>query len=86
MGLVELAKMKHQFKEPEDKLFVKQHFAVAAPVLHMRKKDRSKRFCIDYQGWNQVMNKNKYPLSRIDDLFFQLSEAKVVSRLDLKSR
>ena len=34
---------------------------------------------------NKVAIKNKYPLPRIDDLFDQLSRAKVFSKLDLRS-
>jgi hypothetical protein len=30
--------------------------------------------------------KNKYPLSRIDDLFDQLKDAKIFSKIDLRSR
>ncbi|XP_073120319.1 uncharacterized protein [Henckelia pumila] len=36
------------------------------------KKDGSMRLCIDYLQLNRVTIKNKYPLSRIDDLFDQL--------------
>src|SRR5262249_23865823 len=41
--------------------------------------------CIDYRKLNQVTVKNKYPLSRIDDLFDQLQSAKVFSKIDLRS-
>ena len=35
---------------------------------------------------NKVTVKNKYPLSRIDDLFDQLKDAKIFSKIDLRSR
>ena len=40
-----------------------------------------------YYFWklNQVTIKNKYPLSRIDDLFDQLRNAKIFSKIDLRS-
>jgi hypothetical protein len=44
----------------------------ASPVLFVEKKDKSKRFCVDYRALNQVTIKNKYLLPRIEVLFEQL--------------
>ena len=41
--------------------------------------------CIDYRKLNKVAIKNRYPLSRIDDLFDQLQGACVFSKIDLRS-
>ena len=41
--------------------------------------------CIDYQQINKVTVKNKYSLPRIEDLFDQLKEASVFSKIDLRS-
>ena len=41
--------------------------------------------CVDYQSVNEVTIKNKYPLSRIDDLFYQLRGACVFSKIDPRS-
>jgi hypothetical protein len=41
--------------------------------------------CVDYHSLNEVTIKNKYPLSRIDDLFDQLKGACVFSKIDLRS-
>ena len=49
----------------------------------MKKKDGSLRMCIDYRMLNSVTIKNKYPLSRIDDLFDQLRGACVFFKIDL---
>ena len=45
------------------------------PVLFAKKKDKTLQLCIDYQQFNRVTIKNRYPLVRIDDLFDQLREA-----------
>nr|GEW20612.1 reverse transcriptase domain-containing protein [Tanacetum cinerariifolium] len=45
-----------------------------APVLFVKKKDASFKMCIDYRELNKLTVKNRYPLSRIDDLFDQLQE------------
>ena len=41
--------------------------------------------CIDYRQLNKVTIKNKYPLSRIDDLFDQLQGSSFFSKIDLRS-
>jgi hypothetical protein len=38
---------------------------------------------MDYTNMNVVIIKNKYPLSRIDDLLDQLKNAKFFSKIDL---
>ncbi|GJT11897.1 retrotransposon protein, putative, ty3-gypsy subclass [Tanacetum coccineum] len=42
--------------------------------------------CIDYRELNKLTVKNRYPLSRIDDLFDQLQGSSVYSKIDLRSR
>ena len=51
----------------------------------MKKKDKTLRLCVDYRPLNEVTIKNKYPLPRIDLLFYQLVGAKVFSKIDLRS-
>nr|GEZ74777.1 hypothetical protein [Tanacetum cinerariifolium] len=48
-------------------------------------KDGSFRMCIDYRELNKLTVKNRYPLSRIDDLFDQLQGSRVYSKIDLRS-
>jgi hypothetical protein len=50
----------------------------------VKKKDQSLRICVDYQPLNTVTIKNKYPLSCIDILFYQLTNAKVFFKVDLR--
>jgi hypothetical protein len=54
-------------------------------VLFVEKKDITQRLCIDYHSLNEVTIKNKYPLSRIKDLFNQMKGASVFSKIDLRS-
>ncbi|GJY76803.1 putative reverse transcriptase domain-containing protein [Tanacetum coccineum] len=56
-----------------------------APVLFMKMKDGSFRMCIDYHELYKLTIKNRYPLSRIDDLFDQLQGSSVYSKIDLRS-
>ena len=54
-------------------------------MLFVKKKDASIRMCIDYRELNKVTIKNRYPLSRIDDLLDQLQGARVFFKIDLQS-
>jgi hypothetical protein len=51
----------------------------------MKKKDGTLRLCIDFRQLNKVTVNNKYPLPRIDDLFDQFKDAKIFSKIDLRS-
>ena len=55
------------------------------PVVVVDKKDRSKRFCIDFWQLNKITKPISYPLPVIDDILARLGKAKYFTTLDLKS-
>ena len=53
-----------------------------APVVLIKKKDGTPRFCIDYRRLNDVTVKDSYPLPRIDDALDLLGKSLYLSTLD----
>jgi hypothetical protein len=54
-------------------------------VLFVKKNDGTLRLCIEFGQLNSVIVKNRYPLPRIDELFYQLKGARIFSKIDLRS-
>ena len=57
----------------------------SSPVVLVRKKDGSWRFCIDFRKLNEVTVKDAFPLPQVADLVDSLSGHKYFSTLDLAS-
>jgi hypothetical protein len=86
MPVNELVELKKQIAELQAKGFIQPSSSPwGAPVLFVEKKDGTQRMCVDYRSLNEVTIKNKYPLSRIEDLFDQMKGASVFSKIDLRS-
>ncbi|KAL0546554.1 hypothetical protein IC582_016465 [Cucumis melo] len=86
MALSKLKELRVQLYELVDKGYIKPSVSLwEAPVLFVKKKDRTLRLCIVYRQLNKVTIRNKYPLPRIDDLFDQLRGASLFNKIDLRS-
>lgn len=59
--------------------------AWASPVVLVKKKDGSTRFCVDYRKLNELTIKDSYPLPLADSCFDALTGSKWFCTLDLSS-
>ena len=86
MAPVELQELKVQLQLLLDRGFIRPSTSPwGAPFFFSKKKDRTLQLCIDYRQLNKATIKNRYPLSRIDDLFDQLRGARVYCKIDLRT-
>nr|GEX75221.1 hypothetical protein [Tanacetum cinerariifolium] len=69
-----------------ERIYSSEFITVGSTSVVREKRDGSFRMCIDYRELNNLTVKNRYPLSRIDDLFDQLQGSRVYSKIDMRSR
>ena len=86
LSLFEMDELKRQLTEFTEKGFIRPSSSpYGAPVLFVKKKEGDMRMCVDYRALNKQTIKNTYPLPRIDELMDQLKDAKVFTKIDLRS-
>ena len=57
----------------------------SSPIVLVRKKDGSVRFCVDFRKLNNITTKDAFSIPRIDDIFDHLSQAEYYTTIDFKS-
>nr|GEW92166.1 putative reverse transcriptase domain-containing protein [Tanacetum cinerariifolium] len=82
----EMKELAEKLQTYRQRLHKTKFLTLGAPVLFVKKKDRSFRMCIDYKELNKLTVKNRYPLPRIDDLFDQLQGSSIYLKINLRSR
>ncbi len=69
---------------------LKKEFIIAnrssfvSSIMFMKKTNESLRFCVDYKKLNQLIKKNRYSLSLIDETLTHLKKVKYFIKLDIR--
>ena len=86
MNPPELEELKKQLDDMLRKGLIRPNASPwGSPVSFVDKRDGTTLLCVDYRRLNDVTIKNKYPLPKIEDLFNELSGARVFSKIDLRT-
>jgi hypothetical protein len=68
----------------EKKFIIASRSSFVSSIMFMKKTDKSLRFCVDYKKLNQLIKKNKYSLSLIDETLTHLDKTKYFTKLNIR--
>jgi hypothetical protein len=87
MSPLELKTTMEYFQENLAKGWIRNStLSAGVPILFVKKKDGSLRFCVNYRGLNKITLKDRTPLPLIGESLDQLKGARYFTKIDLRTR
>ncbi|UYV69358.1 hypothetical protein LAZ67_6003312 [Cordylochernes scorpioides] len=78
--------IRNQIQQMLENGIIEQSFSpFSSPITLVTKRDKTKRFCIDYRKVNELISSDVHPLPRIEDILDHLAQAKYFSTADISS-
>ncbi|UYV74104.1 hypothetical protein LAZ67_11002126, partial [Cordylochernes scorpioides] len=78
--------IRNQVQQMLENGIIEQSFSPSSsPVTLVTKRDKTKRFCIDYRKVNELISSDVHPLPRIEDILDRLAQANYFSTADISS-
>ncbi len=68
----------------EKRFIVASRSSFVSSVMFMKKTNESLKFCVDYKKLNQLIKKNRYSLSLIDEILTHLKKIKYFIKLNIR--
>nr|GEV13945.1 putative reverse transcriptase domain-containing protein [Tanacetum cinerariifolium] len=85
LASLKMQELSNQLQELADRGFIRPSTSPwGAPIFFVKKKEGSFKMYIDYWELNKLTVKNRYPLPRIDNLFYQLQGSSVYSKINMR--
>lgn len=80
-----LITQEHVSKMLQENIIEESSSPWSSPVVLVKKKDGTWRFCVDYRRLNKITKRDVYPLPRIDDALDRLHDANYFSSIDMRT-